>query len=293
MNGPRCAGVMLFCGGFLWAGCTTTDGLQRANRDHYGNGDPVYGSRLELPRHMFTGSAGGAENGPAARGESTIDITDPRLLAPAVPGTYAGRAANAGVVPQAPPSPPKVEDNPAPSASRIVVYTAAFRIVASEVDPALQQAKSVADSAGGYVQEIVGDTITIRVPAARFDEAVKKIEALGNIVSREVKSLDVTEDYVDLEARLKSAERTRDRLLALLEKAGDVKAMLEVEREIGRVNEEIEKITGKLNVLKSRVAFSAITICFERVAPRVAAAAGAHELPFHWLRELRPGRLWE
>ncbi len=278
-------------------GCGSTKDYRAAGRHSRLDTDPREGSGLLLPRDSAKYGVGPHSDGEyLGAANQWLDNTNPSVLASAIPGSFAGRDISGGL--SAPVIPAllavSVQDAAgAAAARRVVVYTAALRSVVGEIDASMARAKELALACGGYVQEMRGDSITLRVPAENFEPTLAAIEALGQTVEREIHAQDVTEEYVDLEARLKAAQQMRDRLAALLEKAADVKAMLEVERELGRVNEEIEKLTGKLNLLKNKVAYSAISVSFVRVAPRVSAAVGARRLPFHWLRELHPDRLWD
>lgn len=173
---------------------------------------------------------------------------------------------------------------------RVVIYTAQFRIVVQEIAAAISATEEIADEQGGYVQSISGDQIVIRVPVANYQAAVAKVEALGNVSRRDLQATDVTEEYVDLQARLKNSMAVRARLQALLEKAENVEAALAVEKELNRVGEEIERLQAKLEVLKNRVAYSTITADFERVY-RAAPLPQQFKLPFQWLKELDPSRL--
>ena len=175
---------------------------------------------------------------------------------------------------------------------RVVVYTAGFRIVVQSIDDALKSMEQIASEAGGYVQKIESNTVTIRVPAAKYSAALERVAGLGQVADRQVRAEDVTEEFVDLEARLNNARNVRKRLEALLEKAEDVKAALAVETEIGRVSEEIERLQARLELLKHRVAYSTISAQFERVARQTNTIQGYGELPFYWLQQLDPNRLW-
>lgn len=177
-----------------------------------------------------------------------------------------------------------------PAERRIIIYNASFKIIVSEVEESIRRTEALAVELGGWVQEIRGEQITIRIPVARYEEATQRVESLGRVAHRELEAADVTEEYVDLEARLKNALAVRQRLQGLLEKAEDVKAALAVEKEMGRVTEEIERLQGKLELLRNRVAYSTITATFERVY-RTAPTPQLMKLPFHWLRELDPNRL--
>ena len=131
--------------------------------------------------------------------------------------------------------------------------------------------------------------MTIRVPRAHFDEALKKVEASGDVVHREISAQDVTDEFVDLEARLRNARAMRDRLQQLLLKAV-VKEALEIERDLGRITGDIEAMEGKLKLLRDRIGYSTITVSFQ------ARGAGAVRdmplrLPFPWLSNLGLSRL--
>ncbi len=175
---------------------------------------------------------------------------------------------------------------------RIVVYTARYRLVVREIESAIAETEKLAAEFGGWVQAIQGDSITFRVPADRYEQATERVEALGRVSERDLQAADVTEEYVDLEARLKNAQAVRQRLLTLLDKAENVTAALEVEKELGRIGQEIEQLQGKLELLKNRVAYSTITATFERVF-RTPPARQLVRLPFDWLQELDPNRLVE
>lgn len=178
----------------------------------------------------------------------------------------------------------------APTGRRIVIYTANFRIVVKEIEASIKRTESLAIDFGGWVQEIRGDRISIRVPVAKYQEVVKHIESLGRVAHRELQAADVTEEYIDLEARLKNAVAVRARLKALLEKAEDVKAAVEVEKELKRIGEEIERLQAKLELMKNRIAYSTISVTFERIY-RTAPPTQLMKLPFRWLSELDPNRL--
>ncbi|MCZ6815114.1 MAG: DUF4349 domain-containing protein [Planctomycetota bacterium] len=181
-------------------------------------------------------------------------------------------------------------DPATPQGKRIVIYNAGLRIVVKEIDKAIKRAEAFAAEFGGYVQEIRSESITIRIPVAHYREAVSRMEDLGRVVARQLDAADVTEEYVDLEARLKNAKAVRERLRALLDRAEDVKAALEVEKELKRVGEEIERLLAKLKLINNRVAYSTILASFERVY-RTPPTQQIMKLPFLWLRELDPQRL--
>ncbi len=167
---------------------------------------------------------------------------------------------------------------------RKVVYTAELSIVSANVRTALEQTKALARQIGGYMQQMTSTSIVIRVPAEKFDQAIAAMEKLGTVMHRNIKASDVTEDYIDLEIRLKNAEALLAKLLALLDKAADVKDALAVEKELARVRTQVEQLTGQLNRLKNQVVYATISARF--VAAHEAPDELKVTLPFWWLRSL-------
>src|SRR5262249_45522423 len=125
--------------------------------------------------------------------------------------------------------------------------------------------------------------IVIRVPRARFEEAIKKVEGTGDVVHRDITAEDVTDEFFDTEVRLKNARAMRDRLQQLLEKA-PVKEAIEIEKELGRVTQDIERMEGRLNLLKAKIASSPIPVTFD--ARPAALKTLPMRLPFPWLGSL-------
>src|SRR5690606_32203046 len=92
---------------------------------------------------------------------------------------------------------------------------------------------------------------------------------------------DVTEEFRDVQQRIRTLESMRARVEQLLAQAGDVAAALAVEQHLERITVELEQLQGRLRFLSDRVAYSTITI---RFAQRSEARAPEFELPFVWLR---------
>ncbi|MBA4054797.1 MAG: DUF4349 domain-containing protein [Marivirga sp.] len=108
--------------------------------------------------------------------------------------------------------------------------------------------------------------ITIRVPASQFEELVEKLEKIAlKVEHKSIQTRDVTEEFFDAEARLKTKREVESRYRELLKKAQTVEDMLAIERETGNVRTEIETIEGKLNYLKNQVAFSTLEVHYYQV----------------------------
>jgi hypothetical protein len=167
---------------------------------------------------------------------------------------------------------------------RQVIYTGQFNIVVGDAKQAIAATKKMAEQFGGYMQQMTTDSITVRVPADKFEQAVKDLEKIGSIDSRNIVGQDVTEEYVDLGIRLSNARALQEKLKALLAKTDAVEATLEVEKELSRVTTEIERLEGQLNRLKSQIAYSTLTVHFtavQQASPELRA-----KLPFWWLGRL-------
>ncbi len=108
---------------------------------------------------------------------------------------------------------------------------------------------------------------TIRVPTDEFLSVISEIEQIGNVKSKHTSGQDVTEEYIDLKARVNNLERQEQRLLEILDMANNTTEVLEVEREIWRVRGEIEQLTGRLNYLENRIELATISVSLYEQEP--------------------------
>ena len=182
---------------------------------------------------------------------------------------------------------------PAPGASSVALETVGRKIISTgslsieveSVDTAVSEVRHIAEDLGGFLQHISSSggrdrqhaNLTIRVPQAAFFTAIDRIETLGVVESRSVGSDDVSEQFIDLEARLKSALREEESLLSLLERATTVSEILTIERELSRVRSEIERLQGQLSFLERRVELATISLSLfspgESTVPPTASLA--------------------
>ena len=162
----------------------------------------------------------------------------------------------------------------------MLAYSADFTLAVFQVDRSLASVETLARELGGYLAQRGDAQITVRVPRPRFDEAIARLEKLGDITHRNVSAEDVTDEYVDLELRLKNARVMRDQLAALL-KGAIVKDAVEIEKELAKVTEVIEQIEGRLKVMRDKVGYSSITVSFQ--AQALSPVRTTAILPFTWL----------
>jgi len=104
-------------------------------------------------------------------------------------------------------------------------------------------------------------TITIRVPSEKFDGLLDEIRKTGKEMNENIKGTDVTEEYMDSEARLKTQKQLEERLLKLLdEKTARLTDVVDVEQKLSSVRENIEKTEGRMKYLKDQAAYSTIAV---------------------------------
>ncbi len=112
------------------------------------------------------------------------------------------------------------------------------------------------------------NTIMIRVPANNFDnllqEATIGVEKFEN---KQINVKDVTEEFLDIQARLKTKKELESRYLELLKQAKNTVEILEIEKQIGQLRTEIESVEGRLNYIQNQVSFSTLTLTFYESIP--------------------------
>jgi hypothetical protein len=118
-----------------------------------------------------------------------------------------------------------------------------------------------ANEYGGEDDDLPYIDMAIRVPATRYGQAMDQLAALAvNVVRRNETAQDVTEEYVDLEARLESLEAARQRLLAIMEEARSTEDLLQAEQQLTQREAEIESIKGRMQYLSQSAALALIQI---------------------------------
>jgi hypothetical protein len=142
-----------------------------------------------------------------------------------------------------------------------------YAVAAAEKAVVVGTTRSVAEEGYAY------GSVTLKVHPSKFDETIRAMREVGRPRSETTTTEDVTQDYVDLQARLENAEATHARYLEILAtRTGDVREILEVEREIERVTENIERLKGQLRYLDARIGLSTVTVRLEE--PHAAVPTG-------------------
>jgi hypothetical protein len=163
---------------------------------------------------------------------------------------------------------------PAPTGP-MIAQTASLTIVASNYNEASASVDRLAASQGGYVQKLATEdqlaaarefSATVRVPAAQLGGFLAELRKLGHVEQETRTNEEVTDQYVDLQARLKSARASEQRMLELLAtRTGKLEDVLDAERELARIREEIESMERQRILLAHRVNYATVEIQLREV----------------------------
>ena len=164
--------------------------------------------------------------------------------------------------------------------NRIIVRTVNLALEVDDVADAIELISQNAQQIGGWV---VGSDrssrhygfIAVRVPAAQLDTALKWMREVGvDVLSEASTSTDVTDEYYDLRSRVTSLQATEEALIRLLDRAADVEDALEVQRELARVQVEVEAHLGRIKLLEETAAFSLVNISLNLAPQEMRVDAG-------------------
>jgi hypothetical protein len=173
---------------------------------------------------------------------------------------------------------------PAP-VERKVIRDASLTVEVDEPSKALPRLATLAESRGGFVvntesrQERDDDdggrvyeaiTVQLRVPAAQFEAALAEIRAAGRVTSEKLSGKDVTEEYIDLEARLRTQRALEAQLLEIMKGAHTVADAISVQRELANVRTEIERVEGRRRFIDNQASLSTISVTLEPPTPLVS-----------------------
>lgn len=170
------------------------------------------------------------------------------------------------------------------AADRKIIRNADITMEVESTTDAQHQVTTIAESHGGFVvtseakqrenidpsKRTVDIKLVARIPADRFGVALDQIKKLaGNLPEANVNGQDVTEDFIDLEARIKTQKALELQFLDIMKQADTVQEAMEVQRQIAGVRTDIEKLEGRKRFLENRSSLSTITVNIQ--APKVIA----------------------
>lgn len=176
------------------------------------------------------------------------------------------------------------------SADRKIVKTAQLSLIAADPMKAAEAARAVAEQFGGYTvnlrvgtQENGRAQLAIRVPAPKFEEARAALHKLGSRVEDEqIQADDVTRQYVDTDATLKSYRAEEAQYLEIMRRAGSVKDILAVTEKLSDVRTRIERTEAEFRSLSQQVAMASFTVLLR--SETEAQAFGLHWRPLYQIK---------
>ena len=171
-----------------------------------------------------------------------------------------------------------------PTVGPSVIKTADLRMAIPEGDleEVVQDATSIAAAKGGFIlssrvsdERFGSGSVVLRVPYDRFEDTLADLKELGDVRQEQVAGEDVSEEFIDLEARLRNWRSQETVMLQLMQRATTIDQTIRVQNELSRVQLEIEQIRGRLDYLQDQTAFSTIAVSvFERNPDENGTGAG-------------------
>ena len=221
---------------------------------------PVLGGRSAMGMRGF-GSGGGGAGRMAIPAEDTSDVSVALL--------------------------PSLEEQ----GERQKIYTGHISLLVASVDDARETLFTRLEANGAYIASQHNSHYEIRVPATQFASFRDEVKELGRVVDERVDVKDVTRQVYELNLRLSNARLARERLVALMAKAEQTKDVLEIERELRRLTEEIELMEGNMRSLRDRIAYSTLHVELNSNAPPSDVGDRQYS-PHFWIRQAGPEAVW-
>lgn len=170
----------------------------------------------------------------------------------------------------------------------MIIRTGQASIEVEGLDPAVVKLRQLSAQLGGYVanssfaggrDQVKTAMVELKIPAAKYDQAVGGLNGIGKMESINTAAEDVGEEYVDVAARVANSHRLEERLISLLAtRTGKLQDVLSVERELARVREEIERNEGRMHFLKTRSAISTLSVTLHEPYPILGRTPGENPL---------------
>lgn len=246
--------------------------------DAYG-GAPAYADTEYVDEVRVTQALSSTESAPRRQRERSAQVAMAApAMAPAPPITL---AQNAPTEPAS--TEPQVQvEEPETEMARLLVYTAQVTLAIYQVTDVQERTVAWVEGLGGYVSYRDAWSMTLRVPAGEFHNTLDELATFGDVLGMQWQAEEVSDQFRDLDIRLRNSLDMRDRLAALLEQAQTVADALAIEEQLQRLTLEIEQIRGQLRSLGDRIAFSTITVSFSAINT-ANVPTNEFRLPFQWL----------
>ncbi len=161
-----------------------------------------------------------------------------------------------------------------------IIYKTWLSIEVEDLAKCSETVKATVKNYNGYIENSSlyesSAQFVIRVPSNKKTDAVESIKKSGEVTNIRENAKDITEEYIDVDARLKNMINLRDRLTKLLDKAENVKEVLAIEKEIGRLQGDIDSLQSRLKNMNNKVDFSTVTLnLHQKKKPQILGPIGA------------------
>lgn len=187
-------------------------------------------------------------------------------------------------------------ESAAAAPERLLIQRGSIRLEVVRPEDSAREFLTEVKARGGYLQTQTGTSLTVRLPAASFDEVFTLLRGKGRVLDEKREANDVTEEFVDLGIRIDTARKARERLLEVLQKAEKVEDILKVEAELRRLTEEIERMEGRKKFLADQVAMATLAVAFVakvEAAPPPPPKRSRVRSQFDWINRVGPESLLE
>jgi hypothetical protein len=251
--------------------------LALALQSHGGGG--VKSSTSAQPSGLEFSAARSSDAGPGSVAAGSAAQGD--VVANTSPGSAAAGAPSTDLGAQPAPNLPDI-------LGRKIVQTTDIDVQVKEVPRSFQDIVRIATTAGGFVasstfsnadKQQIAD-LTIRVPADQYQSVLAQVRGMGNVATEKSDANDATQEYTDLQARLRTLEATEQRYLDLLAKAETVPDILTLQDRLDSVRGQIEQVQGRINLLDHLTDLATITVHLRPliVVAQASAGGGAHPI---------------
>lgn len=183
---------------------------------------------------------------------------------------------------------------------RMVILNASMQVRVDDLAAAIASVRTLTQAVGGSISQLTvssnsespatdaggsasstarfqgpaSASLTLRIPAKSLTDVEAKVSGLGKLISQSANESDVTQQHIDMSARLTNLRAEEARLRALLTRAGKISELLSVERELSRVRGDIESMQAQLTYLEGQAAMATLTLALEQPGPVVRPSGG-------------------
>ena len=247
---------------------------------------------------MFAACSGGGDNDTGLYGDDDDGGTAAQganysASQPGEPAALTDKAAGGAEAPTT-----GGDGEPLPSSAefdRKIIFNATMSLEAGDVSKAFNEASALARSSGGYLERSSfanaaeekdrTASLTIRVPVQNYESLIANLRGIEGVrvLTEGSKSTEVTEQYTDLQSRLRNLQSTEQQYLALLKEAKTIQEILTVQDRLSGVRSQIEQIQGRLKVLDSLTEFATVDLSITPVVAKAQApSSGGLKLTEVW-----------